>query len=115
MGHGGRGGWSWHTGSAARMLSAAYELLGIEQSDGQSSVRPDLFEPKSDLAVETLRVGDEFFSRDGDRVRDEVRSPALKSRIAMGCFSGRLSSHEQLKLPAPALLGRAVSGMRPAE
>ena len=28
-GHGGRGGWSWYTGSAARMLSAAYALLGL--------------------------------------------------------------------------------------
>ena len=29
-GHGGRGGWSWYTGSAARMLSAAYALIGVE-------------------------------------------------------------------------------------
>ena len=34
-GHGGRGGWSWYTGSAARMLSAAYALLGVEQQDGR--------------------------------------------------------------------------------
>jgi cyclic beta-1,2-glucan synthetase len=33
-GHGGRGGWSWYTGAAARMLSAAYELLGVQQSFG---------------------------------------------------------------------------------
>ena len=29
-GHDGRGGWSWYTGSAARMLSAAYAILGDE-------------------------------------------------------------------------------------
>ena len=34
-GHGGRGGWSWYTGSAARMLSAAYAVIGIEEADGQ--------------------------------------------------------------------------------
>ena len=34
-GHGGRGGWSWYTGSAARMLSSAYALLGVEQQDGR--------------------------------------------------------------------------------
>ena len=43
-GHGGRGGWSWYTGSAARMVSAAYALLGIEQRDGRIVVRDDLFE-----------------------------------------------------------------------
>jgi len=34
-GHGGRGGWSWYTGSAARMLSAAYTMLGIAQGRGR--------------------------------------------------------------------------------
>ena len=43
-GHGGRGGWSWYTGSAARMLSAAYAILGIEQTGGEVVVRDDLFE-----------------------------------------------------------------------
>jgi cyclic beta-1,2-glucan synthetase len=33
-GHEGRGGWSWYTGAAARMLWAAYGLLGIELRDG---------------------------------------------------------------------------------
>ena len=34
-GHGGRGGWSWYTGSAARMLSAAYALIGIDKTLGE--------------------------------------------------------------------------------
>ena len=62
-GHGGRGGWSWYTGSAARMLSAAYALLGIEQTSGKVSVRDDLFEPKGDLQVESLRIGDRDWRR----------------------------------------------------
>ena len=36
-GHGGRGGWSWYTGSAARMLSAAYALIGIAAGGGPQS------------------------------------------------------------------------------
>ncbi len=62
-GHGGRGGWSWYTGSAARMLSAAYALLGIVQTDGRTDVREDLFEPKGELRVELLRVGDRLWRR----------------------------------------------------
>ena len=34
-GHAGRGGWAWYTGAAARMLSAAYALLGVELQDGE--------------------------------------------------------------------------------
>ncbi len=66
-GHGGRGGWSWYTGSAARMLSAAYALIGIEQEDGQVAARADLFEPKGELEVLSLRVGDLAWRRDGPR------------------------------------------------
>ena len=34
-GHDGRGGWSWYTGSAARMLSAAYAILGVKMVGGE--------------------------------------------------------------------------------
>jgi cyclic beta-1,2-glucan synthetase len=57
-GHGGRGGWSWYTGSAARMLSAAYALIGIEAAEGKIELRADLFEPKGELRVRSVRVGD---------------------------------------------------------
>ncbi len=62
-GHGGRGGWSWYTGSAARMLSAAYDILGLTQANGKVGVRDDLFEAKGDLQVEALRVGDRTWKR----------------------------------------------------
>ena len=62
-GHGGRGGWSWYTGSAARMLSAAYALLGIDEKDGQTFVRDGLFEPKGELKVEQMRIGDRVWKR----------------------------------------------------
>ena len=63
-GHGGRGGWSWYTGSAARMLSAAYAILGVEQRDGKIMLRDDLFEAKGDLKVQSLRVGDRTWRRE---------------------------------------------------
>jgi cyclic beta-1,2-glucan synthetase len=63
-GHGGRGGWSWYTGSAARMLSAAYALLGIEQRGGKVVLRDDLFEAKGDLKVLSLRIGEKTWSPD---------------------------------------------------
>jgi cyclic beta-1,2-glucan synthetase len=63
-GHGGRGGWSWYTGSAARMLSAAYAILGIVQENGRVSVRDDLFEPKGELVVRSLRVGERVWRRE---------------------------------------------------
>ncbi|HZZ61060.1 MAG TPA: glycosyl transferase family 36, partial [Roseiarcus sp.] len=62
-GHGGRGGWSWYTGSAARMLSAAYALLGIAQTERKIEVRDGLFEPKGELRVESLRIGDRVWRR----------------------------------------------------
>ena len=66
-GHGGRGGWSWYTGSAARMLSAAYALLGVEQRDGQVVLRDDLFEPKGELKVQSLRIGETSWTPEGKR------------------------------------------------
>jgi cyclic beta-1,2-glucan synthetase len=62
-GHGGRGGWSWYTGSAARMLSAAYAMLGIAQVDGELRVADELFEPKGELQVQSLRIGDREWRR----------------------------------------------------
>ncbi|MGB7976172.1 MAG: glycosyl transferase family 36, partial [Roseiarcus sp.] len=66
-GHGGRGGWSWYTGSAARMVSAAYVLLGIGQKDGRVFVRDDLFEAKGELKVRFLRIGETTWTPDGKR------------------------------------------------
>jgi cyclic beta-1,2-glucan synthetase len=66
-GHGGRGGWSWYTGSAARMLSAAYAMLGISQVGGETRVADDLFEPKGELVVESLRIGERTWKRGEER------------------------------------------------
>jgi cyclic beta-1,2-glucan synthetase len=81
-GHGGRGGWSWYTGSAARMVSAAYALLGIGQQNGQVVLRDDLFEPKGELRVLSLRIGETTWTPDGKR--REGKSPEITGRFARG-------------------------------
>jgi cyclic beta-1,2-glucan synthetase len=53
-GYEGRGGWSWYTGGAARMLSAGYALLGIELREGELVVPADLFAPKGRLELKRL-------------------------------------------------------------
>ncbi len=59
--YGGRGGWSWYTGSASRMLSAAYAIIGITMENGQILLPPDLLEPKGDLRVKSLTVKGQTF------------------------------------------------------
>jgi cyclic beta-1,2-glucan synthetase len=71
-GHGGRGGWSWYTGSAARMVSAAYGMLGVTCEEGRIDVRDDLFRPKGGLEVRSLRIGDKIWT--GDSAGQETRS-----------------------------------------
>ena len=53
-GYEGRGGWSWYTGSAARMLDAAYAVMGLAMKDGEFVPPDDLFEPKGTLRVRSL-------------------------------------------------------------
>ena len=55
-GYAGRGGWSWYTGSAARMLSAAYAVIGLTMRDGHVLVPDTLFEPRGPLQVRSLTV-----------------------------------------------------------
>ena len=62
-GHGGRGGWSWYTGSAARMLSAAYGLAGMTMKDGVIDVAPDLFEARGALRIEQLTIDERSWKR----------------------------------------------------
>ncbi len=60
-GYDGRGGWSWYTGSAARMISAAWALLGIEIERGELALRPDAFDPKGDLKLECVSWKGQIF------------------------------------------------------
>jgi cyclic beta-1,2-glucan synthetase len=45
-GYCGRGGWSWYTGAAARMLSAAYGLLGLKVEGGKLTPLPGSFKAR---------------------------------------------------------------------
>ena len=47
------------------MLSAAYALLELEQADGAVTLGEDLLEPKGELRVESLRVGDHTWAEQG--------------------------------------------------
>jgi cyclic beta-1,2-glucan synthetase len=49
-----RGGWSWYTGAAARMLWGAYALLGLKMQDGTLAIPDNLFEPRGTLQVKRL-------------------------------------------------------------
>ncbi len=69
-GYAGRGGWSWYTGSAARMLSAAYAVLGLKMEHGHVIVPKDIFEPRGALQVRSLTVGGKLYPAPGHPVGD---------------------------------------------
>jgi cyclic beta-1,2-glucan synthetase len=53
-GYAGRGGWSWYTGAAARMLYAAYAILGIKMRDGELIVSDQAFSTSGPLRLKRL-------------------------------------------------------------
>ena len=65
--YGGRGGWSWYTGSAARMLSAAYAILGLRIEKGRILVPDDLLAPKGDLRVKSLQIRGAMWNAEEER------------------------------------------------
>jgi cyclic beta-1,2-glucan synthetase len=61
-GYEGRGGWSWYTGAAARMLWAAYGLLGIGMRDGKPELDTTVLEADGVLQVRKVWMhGKEVF------------------------------------------------------
>ncbi|RYB02694.1 glycosyl transferase family 36 [Lichenibacterium ramalinae] len=58
--YGGRGGWSWYTGSAARMLSAAYAILGLRMENGHIHIPDDLHAARGDLRIKRIWVKGEL-------------------------------------------------------
>jgi len=66
-GYEGRGGWSWYTGAAARMLWAIYALLGLRVEQGQPKVDAQLVRLNPELQVRRIVVADEvIFTNDED-------------------------------------------------
>jgi cyclic beta-1,2-glucan synthetase len=50
-GYSGRGGWSWYTGAAARMLTAAHGILGLQFKDGKLVLAGHAGKPKGRLQL----------------------------------------------------------------
>lgn len=53
-GYEGRGGWSWYTGAAARMLSAAYAVMGLKLENGRLAPMGHLFTAKGPIQVKRV-------------------------------------------------------------
>jgi cyclic beta-1,2-glucan synthetase len=53
-GYEGRGGWSWYTGSAGRMLYTAYTILGLKMEHGNLTIAKNAFEPKGSLGLKRV-------------------------------------------------------------
>jgi cyclic beta-1,2-glucan synthetase len=81
--HGGRGGWSWYTGSAARMLSAAYAVVGIEMRNGEVCIAEDAFEAKGHLHVSEIRLRGKTHRAPAEerRERRKIEKPAAASPL----------------------------------
>jgi cyclic beta-1,2-glucan synthetase len=50
-GYEGRGGWSWYSGAAARMISAAYTLVGLNMQAGQMQLRAEALSATSPIQL----------------------------------------------------------------
>lgn len=63
-GYEGRGGWSWYTGAAARMLWAAYGILGMGMRDGRPQLDATLLHAGGALQVRRIRMnGEDVFMK----------------------------------------------------
>ena len=60
-GYAGRGGWSWYTGAASRMMSAAYAMLGVTIESGELKLRADACEDKAGLKLESVTFKGRIF------------------------------------------------------
>jgi cyclic beta-1,2-glucan synthetase len=73
LGHAGRGGWSWYTGAAARMLTSAYAILGLRMENGEIIVPDDIFEPKGKLTLRSLKVRGKLYEREPEATAPRAR------------------------------------------
>ena len=70
--YGGRGGWSWYTGSAARMLSAAYAIIGLKLDNGRIILPDDLLAPKGALKVRKVSIKGQTWDESEEAERREM-------------------------------------------
>jgi cyclic beta-1,2-glucan synthetase len=77
-GYEGRGGWSWYTGAASRMLWGAYAILGLRMKDGTLTIPDNLFEPRGSLQVKRLIYkGSECVAGTAENVKAEPGTCAV--------------------------------------
>ncbi len=62
-GYEGKGGWSWYTGAAARMLSAAYGLLGLSMENGEFKLASDAFRPRGAIQLQRVTYRGQTYER----------------------------------------------------
>jgi cyclic beta-1,2-glucan synthetase len=77
-GYDGRGGWSWYTGAAARMLFTAYKILGLTMQNGSLIIPENLFQPKGTLTVKRLiyKGGEYRAARPGGKIMHDAAGDA---------------------------------------
>jgi cyclic beta-1,2-glucan synthetase len=84
-GYQGRGGWSWYTGAAGRMLMGAYAILGLTLESGTLAIPDNLFEPRGMLRLRRLVykgsecVGDAASRDDAVRGRNAFQPRRFKN------------------------------------
>ncbi len=83
-GYEGRGGWSWYTGSAARMMSAAYAMLGLRMEKGELVLRSDAFAPKGGLQLKRVTWRGKEFGPAPLLAAPAVSQPSSKQAAAGG-------------------------------
>ena len=83
-----RGGWAWYTGSAARMLSAAYGLLGLSLRDRELILPPDPTAPRGRLRLRRLAWRGRVLVEAG---RATVARPEGAARAESGTLSRKRS------------------------
>jgi cyclic beta-1,2-glucan synthetase len=69
-GYAGRGGWAWYSGAAARMVSAAYALLGVGMEAGELKLRADAFTEKGGLKLKSVTFKGKVFTA---KLPDDLR------------------------------------------
>ena len=74
-GYEGRGGWSWYTGAAARLISAAHAMLGLNVESGELKPRADIWDEKAGLKLESVTFKGKTFTPTAET--GEAREEAL--------------------------------------
>lgn len=82
-----RGGWAWYTGSAARMLSAAYGLLGLELRGGALRITRDPGSRRGALRLRRLSYRRRALVEGGRLREGTARLETARGRVVQRALS----------------------------